>query len=113
MSKKKSIVGVKVIKGDVNRALKKLKRKVNDSAHLLELRERRYYTKPTTVRRKQKQQAIREQQKETILGKIDDGDTTLRFYTKKKKTTPNKQNNTKNKENSQKSIENNGLKMNK
>jgi ribosomal protein S21 len=88
MSKIK-LVSVKVIKGDINRALKKYKRRVNDSGHLLELRERKTYTKPTTVRRKAKQQAIREQQKETILGKIADGDTSLRFYTKKKKTKPN------------------------
>ena len=109
MSNKKSLVTVKVIKGDINRALKKYKRRVNDSGHLLELRERKYYTKPTTVRRKAKQQAIREQQKETILGKIADGDNTLRFYTKKKKTKPNKP---KNNNNQEKTIENYGLKMN-
>jgi ribosomal protein S21 len=97
MSKKKSIVSVKVIKGDINRALKKLKRRTMDSGHLLELRERRYYTKPTTVRRKAKQQAIREQQKETILGKIDDGDTSIRFYTKKKKKPKNQKKEDKNK----------------
>ena len=85
MSKKKSIVTVKVIKGDINRALRKFKRAISDSGHLLELRERQQYTKPTTVRRKAKQQAIRLQQKETILAKIEDGDTKLRFYTKKKK----------------------------
>ena len=89
MSIKKSIVTVKVIKGDINRALRKFKRAINDSGHLLELRERQTYTKPTTVRRKAKQQAIREQQKETILGKIEDGDTKLRFYTKKKKKPKN------------------------
>ena len=89
MSKKKSIVTVKVIKGDINRALRKFKKAINDSGHLLELRERQTYTKPTTVRRKAKQQAIREQQKETILGKIEDGDTKLRFYTKKKKKPKN------------------------
>ena len=98
MSKIK-LVSVKVIKGDINRALKKYKRKVNDSGHLLELRERKTYTKPTTVRRKAKQQAIREQQKETILGKIADGDNTLRFYTKKKKTQSNKPNKPKNNQN--------------
>ena len=97
MSKKNAIVSVKVIKGDINRALKKLKRRTIDSGHLLELRERRYYTKPTTVRRKAKQQAIREQQKETILGKIEDGDTTLRFYTKKKKKPKNQKSDDKNK----------------
>jgi ribosomal protein S21 len=98
MSKKNAIVSVKVIKGDINRALKKLKRRTIDSGHLLELRERRYYTKPTTVRRKAKQQAIREQQKETILGKIDDGDTTVRFYTKKPKRKGNANDKNKNTE---------------
>ena len=109
MSKNKTLVSVKVIKGDVNRALKKYKRRVNDSGHLLELRERKTYTKPTTVRRKAKQQAIREQQKETILGKIADGDNTLRFYTKKKKTLPNR---SEKKDIQEKTIENYGLKLN-
>ena len=109
MSKNKTLVSVKVIKGDVNRALKKYKRRVNDSGHLLELRERKTYTKPKTIRRKAKQQAIREQQKETILGKIADGDNTLRFYTKKKKTLPNR---SEKKDNQEKTIENYGLKLN-
>mgnify|MGYP006086174271 CR=1 FL=1 len=112
MSKKQSIVGVKVIRGDINRALKKLKRKVNDSAHLLEIRERRYYTKPTTVRRRQKQLAVREQQKETILGKIDDGDTTLRFYTKKKKPQLHAKKND-NTDKPDKTVESYGLRMQK
>jgi ribosomal protein S21 len=109
MSKNKSIVTVKVIKGDINRALKKYKRLVNDSGHLLELRERKYYTKPKTIRRAEKQNAIREQQKETILGKIADGDTKLRFYTKKKQSNIPKSNKNENK--SQKTIENYGLKL--
>jgi ribosomal protein S21 len=108
MSKNKTRVGIKVIKGDINRALKKLKRKVNDSGHLLELRERKTYTKPKTVRRREKQLAVREQQKQTILKKIDDGDNTIRFYTKKKKNVVNKSKNT---ENTEKTIENYGLKM--
>ena len=109
MAKNKTQVSVKVIKGDINRALKKYKRRVNDSGHLLELRERKTYTKPKTIRRKAKQQAIREQQKETILGKIADGDNTLRFYTKKKKTLPNR---SEKKDIQEKTIENYGLKLN-
>ena len=85
MSKKKAIVSVKVIKGDINRALKKYKRLVNDSEHLLELRERRYYKKPTTIRRREKQLAVREQQKQTILDKQGSGDTKAKLYTKKPK----------------------------
>lgn len=101
MSKNISLVTVKVIKGDINRALKKFKRGVMDSGHLLELRERKEYTKPKTVRRTQKQKAIREQQRLTILQKIEDGDNKLRLSSKKKtkKKTPTQQNKNKNNEN--------------
>jgi ribosomal protein S21 len=85
MSKSKSLVSVKVIKGDINRALKKFKRGVMESNHLQELRERKEYTKPKTIRRKQKQQAIREQQKLTMIEKIENGDTKIRLFTKKRK----------------------------
>lgn len=85
MGKKNAIVSVKVIKGDINRALKKFKRGVSESEHLLELRERQYYKKPTTIRRRQKQLAVREQWKQTILEKIEGGDTTVKMFTKKKK----------------------------
>ena len=101
MSKGKSLVSVKVIKGDINRALKKFKRGVMESGHLLELRERQTYTKPKTIRRKQKQQAIREQQKLVMLDKIENGDNTIRLFTKKRKKkkgskTQNKNKSTKN-----------------
>ena len=101
MSKGKSLVSVKVIKGDINRALKKFKRGVMESGHLQEVRERQTYTKPKTIRRKQKQQAIREQQKLVMLDKIENGDTTIRLFTKKRKkkkgsNTQNKNKSTKN-----------------
>ena len=99
MSKGKKLVSVKVIKGDINRALKKFKRGVMESGHLLELRERQTYTKPKTVRRKQKLQAIREQQKITILEKIENGNTKLRLFTKKKKKKKNNKTQNKNKSN--------------
>jgi ribosomal protein S21 len=85
MSKNKKLVSVKVIKGDINRALKKFKRGVMESGHLLELRERKYYTKPKTIRRKAKLQAIREQQRQTILEKIENGDTKAKLLMRKKK----------------------------
>lgn len=47
------------VKGDINKALKSYKRAVMKSGHLLELRERQEYKKPTTIRREQKQKAIR------------------------------------------------------
>ena len=101
MSKNKTLVSVKVFKGDINRALKKFKRGVIESNHLQELRDRKTYTKPKTTRRKQKQQAIREQQKLTILEKIENGDTkAMMFFRKKKRKKSNKpQNKNKSKEN--------------
>jgi len=77
MSKK--LVTIKVRKGDINQALKRFKRAVMDSGHLFELRERQEYTKPTTIRRKQKQKAIRNQQIEWM--KQND----MEFPNKKKK----------------------------
>ena len=85
MSKKKSIVSVQVRKGDIQKALKIFKRRVSESGHLFEVRKRQEFTKPTTIRRKQKQQAIRENQRQVILDKIEDGNTTPRVQTKKRK----------------------------
>lgn len=47
------------VKGDINRALKSYKRAVIKNGHLIELRERQQYKKPTTIRREQKLKAIR------------------------------------------------------
>jgi len=63
MSKHPKKVSVKVKNNNIQQALKIFKRKVNKSEHLLELKERMYYTKPTTKRRKQKMEAIRQQQR--------------------------------------------------
>jgi ribosomal protein S21 len=47
------------VKGDINKALKIYKKAVMDNGHILELRERKEYKKPTTVKREEKQKAIR------------------------------------------------------
>lgn len=54
-----SRVSVEVRNGDINKSLKIFKKKVLESGHLDELKERRYFTKPTTKRRLEKQQAVR------------------------------------------------------
>ena len=59
MGKGKALVTIKVWKGDINKALKKFKRGVIESGHIFELKERQQFTKPTTKRRKKKQEAIR------------------------------------------------------
>ena len=63
MSKHPKKVSVKVKNGNFKKALSIFKRKVRQSEHLQELRERQYFTKPTTKKRKQKQQAIRNEQR--------------------------------------------------
>jgi small subunit ribosomal protein S21 len=56
-----SKVRVKVIKGNIQQALKKFKNKTMDSGHLQELRDRQQFLKPSVVKRKQKKDAIRAQ----------------------------------------------------
>ena len=107
MSKNVKLVSVEVRKGDINRALKQLKRKTIDSGHLLEVRDRKNYTKPKTVRRKQKLDAIRRNNLEVMLEKIEAGDNTIRL--KEKKVYKSKNNSDK----SEKTIETYGLKMEK
>jgi small subunit ribosomal protein S21 len=77
MSRGKTIVAVKVIGKNIQKALSKFKKKVKDSEHLLELRERKQYTKPSVKKRRLKQVAIHNQNKQTILDKIESGDTSV------------------------------------
>ena len=71
MSKKKSIVAVKVIKGNIKKALSKFKRKVKDSEHLQEYRQRQEYVKPSVKKRRLKQTAIHNQKLYDIANKDD------------------------------------------
>ena len=71
MSKKKSIVAVKVIKGNIQKALSRFKREVKDSEHLLEYRKRQEFVKPSVRKRKQKQIAIHQQKLYDIANKDD------------------------------------------
>ena len=84
MANKKQ-VSVKVQKGNIQKALRLFKRRMEDSGHLHLLREKQTYTKPTTVRRREKQLAVRAQNKLTLLEKIEGGDTSIRIFQKKKK----------------------------
>lgn len=68
-----SIVIVDCTNQDINKALKEFKRKVIKSGHIIELKNRKEYTKPTTQNREEKQKAIRRNQREVILDKIANG----------------------------------------
>lgn len=54
MTKKQTVLGNKVICGDmpINTALKKFKQKVDDSGILETLRKKMFYEKPTSVRKR-------------------------------------------------------------
>lgn len=57
----------------IQKALKKFKSKFSEFGIREELVERREYTKPTTIRRKQKMDAIRNYKREEQLRKEEDG----------------------------------------
>jgi small subunit ribosomal protein S21 len=46
---------------EISSMLKRFKRKVEDSGHLIELRERKEFLKPSVVKRRQKQEAVRKE----------------------------------------------------
>jgi small subunit ribosomal protein S21 len=60
-----TLVGLKVevVNDQVEKALRKFKKKVQESGLLQELREREFYEKPTTARKKAKNSAQRRWQK--------------------------------------------------
>ena len=56
--------GVKVLDGDVELALKRFKKLIKDSKKLVELSERRFYTKPSVKKRLEKKMAkVRERKR--------------------------------------------------
>jgi len=80
------LVSVKLRKGEhFNKLLSRFKRKVRDSEHLIEYRQRQEFVKPSIQKRKNKLQAIREQELLSKLEKIENGDTSVKLYSKKRK----------------------------
>lgn len=66
MSKDKKEFGmtVAVKDGNVEKALRKFKKKIQESGKLDELKEREHFTKPTTARKQAKEQAKRRWKKQ-------------------------------------------------
>jgi small subunit ribosomal protein S21 len=80
------LVSVKLKKGEnFNKLLSRFKRKVRKSEHLIEYRNRQEFLKPSVVKRRQKQIAVHEQRKQTILDKIESGDKSVKLPTSKRK----------------------------
>jgi small subunit ribosomal protein S21 len=69
MSKHPIKVSVKVKNGNIQKALSKFKRKVKQSEHLYELKDRREYIKPSVLKRRKKQVAIHNQKLEDLKTK--------------------------------------------
>tara|TARA_R100001198_G_C5167813_1_gene170043 strand:+ start:401 stop:616 length:216 start_codon:yes stop_codon:yes gene_type:complete len=69
MSKHTKKVSVKVRDGNIQKALSKFKRKVKDSEHLFELRDRKQFLKPSVKKRRLKQTAIHNQKIEDLKTK--------------------------------------------
>lgn len=88
-----SIVSVKRKKGeDFNKLLARFKRKVKASEHLLELRNRQEYLKPSVIKRKAKLAVIRENELAVKKQKIEEGDNTIKLYNRKSKKKSNAKN---------------------
>jgi ribosomal protein S21 len=62
-------LGVKVVDGNLEAALRLLKRTVKDSGMMDILRDKKEYTKPTTLRRKQREDA----QRKEYIRRINEG----------------------------------------
>jgi small subunit ribosomal protein S21 len=61
---------VEVQEGQIEKALRKFKKKVAESGLLQQLREREFYEKPTTARKKAKSQAKRRWQKKVAADQL-------------------------------------------
>ena len=75
-------LSVEVRNGDINSALRKFKKKVQDSGLLQELRDREFYEKPTTKRKREKAQAVSRWKKKVKQQEEQHG---IVQHTKKKK----------------------------
>jgi small subunit ribosomal protein S21 len=92
------IVSVKLRKGEhFNKLLSRFKRKVRKSEHLYELKQRQEFKKPSVKKRLQKQKAVREQELLTKIEKIENGDTTIKLFSRKRKKSKPKVNENKQK----------------
>ena len=59
--------GVKVVNCNIELALKAFKRKLKDSGKIEELKDRKEYIKPSAVKRKKMQQAVRAEYRRRML----------------------------------------------
>ena len=78
-------VVVEVRNGDLNKALKRFKKKVIQSGHIQELKDRKEYVKPKTERRVAKQAAIRKEYRKNMTELWESGNLKHNPFVKKTK----------------------------
>jgi len=76
------LVSVEVRNNDINKSLKLFKKRVEDSGHLQELRERKEYKKPSVVKREQMNKVLYRLQRERTLEQDRENGITHRKKTK-------------------------------
>ena len=62
-----TLIQIEVRNGDINRALKLFKKRVEDSGHIQELRRRKEYKKPSTIKREKRDKVLYRLQRERTL----------------------------------------------
>jgi small subunit ribosomal protein S21 len=77
-----TLVTIEVRNGDIAKALKLFKKRVEDSGHLQELRERREYKKPSVVKREKMNKVLYRLQRERTLEQDRENGITHRKKTK-------------------------------
>ena len=77
-----TLIQIEVRNGDINKALKLFKKRVEDSGHIQELRDRREYKKPSTIRREKRDKVLYRLQRERKLEQDTENGITHRKKTK-------------------------------
>ena len=62
-----TLIQIEVRNGDINRALKLFKKRVEDSGHIQELRRRKEFKKPSTIKREKRDKVLYRLQRERTL----------------------------------------------
>jgi len=62
-----TLIQIEVRNGDINRALKLFKKRVEDSGHLQELRRRKEFKKKSTIKREKRDKVLYRLQRERTL----------------------------------------------
>ena len=77
-----TLIQIEVRNGDINKALKLFKQRVEKSGHIQELRDRREYKKPSTIKREKRNKVLYRLQRERKLKQDTENGITHKKKTK-------------------------------